>query len=92
VTPSPVPGHVETLAPSRNKDIRDTVVLLVTPEQAKAMQATIDQARGNLKSYDPGFGNCANFVEDVLRSGGIRAPNDVTPGGLVDDLKQQNPQ
>jgi hypothetical protein len=89
-TPSPVPGHVEPLA--ANRKIEDTAVLHVTPDQAKAMQGTIDQSIKNLHTYDPVFGNCANFVEDVLRSGGVKAPYDVTPGGLVTDLKQQNPQ
>jgi hypothetical protein len=90
-TPSPVPGHVEALA--ANRKIEDTAVLHVTPDQAKAMQGFIDQSIKNLHTYDPGFGNCANFVEDVLRSGGVRAPYDLTPGGLVGDLKQNpNPQ
>jgi RHS repeat-associated protein len=89
-SPTPVPGHVEPLAP--NRKIEDTAVLHVTPDQAKAMQGTIDQSIKNLHTYDPGFGNCANFVENVLRSGGVKAPYDMTPGGLVEDLKQQNPQ
>lgn len=88
--PSPVPGHVEPLA--ANRTIENTATLHVTPDQARAMQATIDEAVRNLHTYDPGFYNCANFVESVLHSGGVSAPNDVTPGGLVDDLKQQNPQ
>ncbi len=89
--PSPVPGHVEPLAP--NRVVTDEVVLHVTPDQANAMQGTIDQSTKTLHTYDPGFGNCANFVEDVLRSGGVRAPYDMTPGGLVEDLKQNpNPQ
>lgn len=91
-TPSPVPGHVEPLAANRTKDIKDTAVVHVTPDQAKAMQATIDRAKGNLKTYDPGFGNCTHLVESVLRSGGIKVPYDATPGGLVTDLKKQNPQ
>ena len=83
----PVPGHVEPLAANRAKDIKNTAVLHVTPYQAKKMQAAIRDSMKNLHSYDPGYHNCANFVEDVLRSGGVRAPNDMTPGGLVDDLK-----
>jgi hypothetical protein len=54
------------------------------------MQATIDSAVQNLHTYDPGYSNCANFVESVLHSGGVNAPNDTTPGGLVTDLKQQS--
>jgi hypothetical protein len=91
LTPDPVPGHVEPLAP--NRVVTDEVVLQVTPDQAKAMQATITDSIKNLHTYDPAFGNCANFVEDVLRSGGVRAPYDMTPGGLVEDLKRNpNPQ
>jgi RHS repeat-associated protein len=88
--PSTVPGHVEPLEPSRT--IEDTAVLHVTPDQAKAMQGTIDKSILTLHTYDPGFGNCATFVESVLRSGGAKAPNDMTPGGLVEDLKHQKPQ
>jgi hypothetical protein len=72
----------------RTKDIKNTAVLHVTPEQAKRMQAFIQESMKNAHSYDPGFNNCANFVEDVLRAGGVNAPRDTTPGGLVDDLKQ----
>lgn len=86
----PVQGHVETLKP--NRKIEDTAVLHVTPDQAKAMQTTIDQSVKSLHTYDPEFGNCATFVENVLKSGGVKAPSDMTPGGLVEDLKKQNPQ
>ena len=88
-TPTPVPGHVEPLAAGRT--IENTATLHVTPDQAKAMQATIDKSVQNLRIYDPGYFNCAGFVELVLRSGGVNAPDDRTPGGLVEDLKQQNP-
>jgi RHS repeat-associated protein len=85
---SPVPGHIEPLAPDRV--IRGEVVLYVTPEQAKNMQTTINEDTKNLHVYDAGYGNCAEWVEHVLRSGGVDAPFDVTPGGLVNDLKQNS--
>ena len=62
----------------------------VTPEQADKMRAYIQKAEGTKQGYDPGFRNCANFVEEVLRSGGVKAPTDMTPGGLVGDLQKQN--
>ena len=87
---SPVPGHVEELAP--NRVVQSTATIQVTSGQAEAMQMTINQAEAHAQQYDPAFNNCASFVENVLRSGGVNAPNDITPGGLVTDLKQQNPQ
>jgi RHS repeat-associated protein len=89
VTPSTVPGHIEQLAP--NRVVESTATIQVTPDQARAMQATINQEEAHQQEYDPGFHNCTHFVEQVLRSGGINAPNDRTPGGLVEDLNQQNP-
>jgi hypothetical protein len=53
------------------------------------MRAYIQQAEGNKQGYDPAFRNCTNFVEEVLRSGGVKAPTDMTPGGLVEDLHKQ---
>jgi RHS repeat-associated protein len=86
----PIPGHVETLGADRK--INNRAVLHVTSQQAKAMQATIDQAIKTLHVYDTGYFNCAHFTESVLRSGGVNAPLDMTPTGLVNDLNKQNPQ
>jgi len=86
-TPSSVPGHVEPLAPERK--VEATATIQVTPKQAQAMLNYINDARGNPQQYDPGFRNCANFVEEVLHAGGVNTPNDMTPGGLVRDLNQQ---
>ncbi len=86
---SPVPGHVEALAKGRKIDGHATIH--VTPQQAAAMQAAIKGMAGH-QVYDPAYRNCASFVEEVLRSGGVKAPNDITPGGLVGDLNKQFPQ
>jgi len=85
---SPVPGHVEALA--KDRTVKATATLRVTPPQAAAMQAAIKGMAGH-QMYDPAYGNCVSFVEQVLRSGGITAPNDLTPGGLVSDLNKQFP-
>lgn len=89
VVPSAVPGHVEPLAPGRDQKGTTTAVIEVTPNQGQAMLNYINTARGNPQQYDPGFRNCANFVEEVLHAGGVNAPNDMTPGALVRDLNQQ---
>jgi hypothetical protein len=86
---SPVPGHVEALAKGRT--IKAKATLHVTPQQAAAMQAAIKGMAGH-QAYDPAYRNCASFVEEVLRAGGVKAPNDITPGGLVGDLNKQFPQ
>lgn len=86
---SPVPGHVESLA--SNRAIKAKATIHVTPQQAAAMQAAIKGMAGH-QMYDPAYRNCASFVEEVLRSGGVKAPNDITPGGLVGDLNKQFPQ
>ncbi|MHB8542211.1 MAG: RHS repeat-associated core domain-containing protein [Candidatus Acidiferrales bacterium] len=86
---SPVPGHVESLA--ANRAIKAKATIHVTPQQAAAMQAAIKGMAGH-QMYDPAYRNCASFVEEVLRSGGVKAPSDITPGGLVGDLNKQFPQ
>jgi RHS repeat-associated protein len=88
--PSTVPGHVENLAADRKA--KATATIHVTKEQATAMRAAISEMRTHPQQYDPGYRNCTTFVEEVLRAGGINAPPDTTPGGLVTDLKQQYPQ
>lgn len=85
----PVPGHVEPLAKGRKEVGR--AVIHVTREQADAMRAAIRDMTQHPQVYDPAYRNCTNFVEQVLRAGGVNAPNDATPGGLVSDLNKQSP-
>lgn len=84
--PVSVAGHIA----EDNRKPEAQAKIQVTPDQAKAMRAYITQSEHSKQGYDPGFRNCANFVEEVLRSGGVKAPNDMTPGGLVGDLQKQN--
>jgi hypothetical protein len=83
-----VPGHVQ----ENNKKATLSVTIHVTPDQAKAMRTYIQQAQHRTQGYDPSSRNCASFVEEVLRAGGVKAPSDITPKGLVMDLQKQNPQ
>jgi RHS repeat-associated protein len=84
--PTSVPGHIA----EDNRKPEAQATIQVTPDQAKAMRAYITQAEHAKQDYDPGFRNCAHFAEEVLRSGGVKAPYDMTPGGLVGDLQKQN--
>lgn len=84
----PVSGHVERDFGSP----KEQVTLHVTPEQAARMEAFIAAAWKHPQSYDVLYHNCAEWVEEVLRAGGIRAPNSVFPGGLVEDLKERFPK
>jgi len=88
--PEPVGGHVEAVAKGRT--ILDRAVIHVTKQEASAMQAAINSMIHNPQVYDPVHRNCAGFVEQVLGADGMRAPADLTPGGLVSDLKKQYPQ
>ncbi len=85
----PVPGHVEVSDAVRAES---SVSLQVTPEQAKEMRAFITQSEHQPQSYDAVYHNCAHYVEEVLHAGGIAAPHDRTPGGLVADLRTLYPQ
>jgi len=71
-----------------------SAVLHVTEKQAAAMRAKIAEMRSHPQEtrYSYFFHNCASLPEEVLRAGGVAAPNDITPGGLVQDLRKQYPQ
>lgn len=86
--PIAVPGKVE----ENTKKPEASATFQVTPDQAKHMTGYIQNAESGKQSYDPGYRNCATFVEEVLRAGGVKAPNDITPGNLVRDLQKQYPQ
>jgi RHS repeat-associated protein len=79
-----VPGHIE---PS-NESSEGSVTIFVTPEQANAMRSYIDEASSHPQRYDAAYHNCTEFSEGVLGAGGVKAPRDVTPGGLVNDLSK----
>lgn len=81
---TPVAGHVEV----DNSKATDKVTLYVTKDQADHMQSFINDASKQQQSYDFLYSNCATFVESTLGAGGVKAPNDMTPHGLVEDLKK----
>jgi RHS repeat-associated protein len=87
---TPVPGQVEARDP--NAKTLDQVTIHVTADQAKAAEKAIsDTAKdpGNYVFHGDNAHNCANFGELVVNKAGGHAPNDVTPGGLVHDVREQ---
>jgi hypothetical protein len=82
--PESVPGHISY----SDEKPETSAVIYVTSGQANAMRSYISGAENSPQSYDATFHNCTNFSEGVLGAGGVRAPADITPGGLVNDLSQ----
>jgi hypothetical protein len=80
--PESVPGHIE----SSTAQVKSSTTIYVTTDQANAMRGYISGAEHSSQSYDATYHNCTNFSEGVLGAGGIHAPADMTPGGLVKDL------
>jgi hypothetical protein len=87
-TPHFVAGHIE---PGHRVPIHHATIR-VTPEEAAEMRAFVKGAETHPQVYDALHQNCAEWVEEVLQAASIGAPNDITPGGLVEYLKKKNPQ
>jgi hypothetical protein len=81
-SPESVPGHIE----SSSAQLKSSTTIYVTSDQANAMRTYIGDAEHSPQSYDAIYHNCANVSEGVLGAGGVHAPADITPGGLVSDL------
>lgn len=81
--PESVPGHIET----SSAHTKSSTTIYVTSDQANAMRTYVSGAEHSPQSYDATYHNCVNgFSVLVLRAGGVNAPMDMTPGGLVNDL------
>jgi RHS repeat-associated protein len=90
VTNASVPGQVEPRADGVKT--LDQVTIHVTGDQAKAAEQTIgDTAKnpGNYVLHGSNSNNCANFAEKVVNSAGGKAPHDISPGSLLNDLRNQ---
>ncbi len=80
------PGAVKPIDP--NREVKDKATIQVTPEQAAKIQTFLDNAAKNPPNYNLYHSNCAQFCESALQAGGVKnVPNDITPHGLVEDLK-----
>jgi RHS repeat-associated protein len=68
----------------------ETIIILTTPEQDRAMQAVIDARRNNPGKYNLYGRNCTKFVHDVLRAAGIPdLPDEYLPEKLWNNLKKR---
>jgi RHS repeat-associated protein len=81
-----VPGAVRAVDP--NREVKDKATIQVTPEQAAKIQTFLNNAAKNPPNYNLYHSNCAQFCERALQAGGVKnVPNDMTPHGMVEDLK-----
>jgi RHS repeat-associated protein len=81
-----VPGAVRAVDP--NREVKDKATIQVTPDQAAKIQTFLDNSAKNPPNYNLYHSNCAQFCERALQAGGVKnVPNDMTPHGLVEDLK-----
>ena len=64
-----------------------TITIPTTPKQDAAMLAVINQGLANFPRYNLFRYNCAVFVQDVLRAGGLQVPNTIYPIPLMNYLQ-----
>lgn len=87
-------GDVEgVVQPDTTYAAVEEVTVRTSPEQDKVMQAIIDEALHNPKGriYNLYGRNCAVFVEEVLRAGGLQVPYTILPDVLIRELKKKYP-
>ncbi len=65
-----------------------TITIPTNPAQDRAMQAIITRALGQPRTYNLFSRNCAIFVEEVLRAGGLQIPNTILPRRLMRQLQE----
>jgi len=79
-----VPGYV---VPDTSPILR-TITIPTSPQQDAVMQSVITSSVGVPRPYNVFSNNCAAFVQDVLRAGGIQVPNTIFPNQLMRYLRQ----
>ncbi len=69
----------------------EEIIIRTTPQQDQIMQKIIDEAMGNPdgRTYNLYGRNCATFVEDVLRAGGLQVPYTMLPKLLMDEIQKR---
>ena len=79
------PGQVEPRA--ANVKTEDQVTIHVTANQANGAQTVINNRTTSPGNYQLKNRNCTEFGEDVIGGAGIHVQHDVTPSGLLKDLR-----
>ncbi len=68
--------------------VLDTIVIQRTKAQDKAMERIINETLGNSRYYNLYFQNCAAYVEEVLRAGGVEFSGSLLPRQLMQQLQE----
>jgi RHS repeat-associated protein len=64
------------------------ITIKTSPKQDKAMEAVIFNRLVNPGKYKLYGRNCATFASDVLKAGGLKAPNTIDPGLFIFELEE----
>lgn len=80
-----VPGQVEPRAAGTTTI--DAVTIYLTGAQAANAQATINGRIANPGNYQVDGRSCVDFGETVVHSTGARAPSDLRPSALIQDIR-----
>lgn len=77
------------IALDSDHEVIETIRIETTPEQERAITAFIVNRYMNPGTYTLAGRNCATFVVDALKAGGLTANDSVLPYILMEDIKQR---
>jgi hypothetical protein len=77
-----------TICAQDHTPVLQSITISRNPQQDAAMQAIISNSLGTPRPYNVLTNNCATFVEDVLRAGGLQVPTTRFPNDLMKHLRQ----
>jgi hypothetical protein len=80
-----VPGQVEPRAAGTTTT--NAVTIYLTKDQAGNAQANINARTANPGNYQVDGRSCVDFGETVVHSTGARAPSDLRPAALIQDIR-----
>ena len=79
-----VPGEI---SPDPNPEVR--IVIPTTPQQDQDIQQCIDERTRQKQNYNLYQNNCAQFVGQCLRAGGLSVPQTLYPRTIFSDLQRR---
>jgi hypothetical protein len=82
----PVSGHV---APDFGHDVIATIRIETTPEQDRLISGFIVKRIVHPGMYTLGGRNCAAFVREALRAGGLETSRSVFPSRVMEEITQR---
>ena len=81
------PGHIEPDDPNKEGSPESCMIILTTPDQDQRIQNFINTRRKSPRWWRPG-NDCANFVHDALKAGGIKVDDSTFPRSVFGNLQQ----